>query len=128
MRIYPINYTYNSYKMQTFKGTKDEIVSEGLKEFVSDVMPLYKVGRTLYKIGDGDTKGAVKQAVGAVDNIVLQPVKQSVAVAVAAKGAAIGSVICPGVGTAIGATIGYLGTLLGWGKARNCIVDSVMED
>jgi len=60
-------------------------------------------------------KGAIKQGVGFVDNVVCQPAKQALAGVVAAKGALVGSAICPGIGTAIGAGIGYFGTLLGWG-------------
>ena len=130
MRVSSVNIVpsnYNCYR-QNFKGAKEEVISDGLKEFVSEALPLYKTGRALYKMGEGDTKGAVKQTVGAVDNIVLQPAKQALAATVAAKGALIGSAICPGAGTAIGAAVGYFGTLLGWGKARNAIVDSIMDE
>ncbi len=92
MLVQPI-YSYNKINRttypNTFKGTKEEIISEGFKEFVSEGLPIYKVGRTLEKVEKGDAKGAIKQAVGAVDNIVCQPVKQTVATAVAAKGAVI---------------------------------------
>ncbi len=110
-----------------FKGEKEELISEGLKEVMSEALPIYKGFRTLQKVGDGDKKGAVKQAVGTVDNIVCQPIKQAAATAVAAKGALIGSVLGP-VGAGVGAAVGYFGTLLGWGKIRNKIVDGIMDD
>lgn len=47
--------------------------------------------------------------------------------AVAAKGALIGSVLGPG-GAVIGAAAGYIGTLWGWGKARNTITDAILDD
>ena len=117
----------STLQRKTFKGAGSEVISEGFKEFVSEGLPFYKAARTLYKAGEGDTKGAIKQGIGAIDNVVLQPVKQAAAAAVAAKGAAIGTAICPGLGTAIGCGIGYLGTLLFWGKARNTIVDEIMD-
>ena len=131
MRISPIGsyYTknYNSNSRLAFNGAKEEIISEGFKEFVSDALPIYKAGRALKKLGDGDSKGAIKQTVGMVDNIVCQPVKQMAAGAVAAKGALVGSIFGP-VGAGIGALAGYVGTLWGWGKARNTIVDTIMDD
>jgi hypothetical protein len=110
-----------------FRGAGGEVISEGLRDFVSEALPLYKAGRMIKKIGDGDTKGAIKQGVGVADNIILQPVKQTAALAVATKFAAIGTAICPGLGTVIGGGLGYFGTLLGWGKARNTIVDACMD-
>ena len=131
MRISPISshYTknYNSNPRTTFNGTKEEIISESFKEFVSGALPIYKLGRAVQKLGDGDSKGAIKQTVGMVDNIVCQPVKQMAASAVAAKGALVGSVFGP-VGAGIGAIVGYVGTLWGWGKARNTVVDTIMDD
>lgn len=128
MRVNSVCYNPRIIKPTSFRSAKDEVMSEGFKEFVSDALPVYKAGRALYKMGEGDTKGAVKQTVGMVDNIVLQPVKQSIATAVAAKTALVGTAICPGVGTAVGAAIGYFGTLVGWGKVRNNIVDNVIDD
>lgn len=134
MKVYSINefkYTTSlnrNYNVSLhFRGAKDEVISEGFKEVVGDLLPVYKGLRALDKFSDGDNKGATKQAVGVVDNIVLQPAKQAVASIVAAKGATIGTMICPGIGTAIGATLGYFGTLIGWGKARNSIVDSIID-
>lgn len=126
MLISPIT-SNRLYQPTTFKSGKEEILSEGFKEFVSDALPIYKATRMVQKIGNNDAKGAVKQAVGTIDNIVCQPVKQSIATAVAAKGAAIGSLFGP-PGAAAGALIGYVGTLWGWGKTRNTVVDSIMED
>ena len=117
----------NTNRQTKFKGAGQEIISEGFREVVADALPLYKGARFLYKAGNGDTKGAIKQGVGVVDNIVCQPAKQAVAGAAAAKGAAIGTAICPGVGTFIGAATGYIGTLLCWGKVRNTIVDAFMD-
>ena len=117
----------HTLKRNSFKGAGGEIISEGMKEFVSEALPIYKTARGLYKVGQGDTRGAIKQGIGVADNIIFQPAKQALAATVAAKGAAIGSLILPGVGTAIGAGIGYLGTLLCWGKARNAIVDEIMD-
>lgn len=65
--------------------------------------------------------------IGWADNLICQPLKQAAATAVAAKGAAIGTLICPGVGTTIGAAVGYIGTLYGWAKARNKIVDKGLD-
>ena len=110
------------------KGVKEEVISEGFREFVSEALPFYKAGRTLYKIGEGDGKGAVKQGIGFVDNTLGQPLKQGVALSVAAKAAAIGTAICPGIGTAILGGAGYLATLMGWGYVRNKAVDAVMDD
>ena len=131
MKIYSINsymtINKNSSKKTSFKGVGSEIISEGFRDVVSEALPLYKGARFLSKVGKGDTKGAVKQGVGVVDNIVCQPAKQAVAGTVAAKGAAIGTAICPGLGTAIGAGVGYIGTLLCWGKVRNTVVDAFMD-
>ncbi len=131
MRINPIGSyykkNYNNSSGIAFNGTKEEIISEGFKEFVSGALPIYKLGRAVQKLGDGDSKGAIKQTVGMVDNIVCQPVKQMAASAVAAKGALVGSVFGP-VGAGIGAIVGYVGTLWGWGKARNTVVDTIMDD
>ena len=129
MRIYAINnqYTNRVYNTTSFKGGKEEILSEGFKEFVSDALPIYKAGRVVQKLANDDPKGALKQTVGVVDNIVCQPVKQMAASAVAAKGALIGSVLGPG-GAVIGAAAGYIGTLWGWGKARNTITDAILDD
>lgn len=128
MQVSSIYYNPRIIRQTSFKGAKEEVISEGFKEFVSEALPVYKAGRALYKISEGDTKGVIKQTVGIVDNVVLQPVKQTVATAVAAKGALVGTAICPGIGTVIGATVGYLGTLIGWGKIRNSIVDNVVDD
>ena len=117
----------NINKRTSFKGAGSEIISEGFKEFVSDALPLYKTARCLNKIGNGDSRGAVKQGVGVADNILLQPAKQALATTMAAKGAAIGTMLCPGFGTALGAGVGYLGTLFCWGKARNTVVDAIMD-
>lgn len=129
MKINPINYQYSNHicSRSSFKGGKEEIISEGFKEFVSEALPLYKAGRAVQRLADDDPKGAVKQTVGAIDNIVCQPVKQMAASAMAAKGALIGSVLGPG-GAAIGAAAGYVGTLWGWGKARNTITDALLDD
>ena len=131
MKIYPINsYTVinkNSGQKTSFKGAGGEVISEGLRDFVSEALPLYKSARFLSKVGKGDSRGAVKQGVGVVDNIVCQPAKQALAGTVAAKFAAVGTAICPGVGTALGAGIGYFGTLLCWGKTRNTVVDALMD-
>ena len=127
INFYGVQQPYNCRQNVRFKGAGGEVISEGLKEFMSEALPLYKAGRFLKKAGDGDTRGMVKQGVGVVDNVVLQPVKQTAAVAVATKAAAIGTLICPGIGTAIGAGLGYFGTLFGWGKARNTIVDACMD-
>ena len=124
---YGVQQPYNCRRNVRFKGAGGEVISEGVKEFMSEALPLYKAGRFIKKAGEGDTKGMIKQGVGVADNIFLQPVKQAAAAAVAAKGAAIGTAICPGLGTAIGAGVGYFGTLLGWGKARNTIVDACMD-
>lgn len=127
MRVSSISNIYNiSPNVTNFKGGKEEVISSGFKEFVSDALPIYKAGRTLYKLGEGKTDDAIKQGVGVVDNIVMQPTKQAIATAVAAKAAVFGSVLGP-VGTVIGAGFGYFGTLLGWGKIRNSIVDGILD-
>ena len=130
MRVNAINMVtpkmYNNQKVH-FKGEKEELLSEGFKEVISEALPIYKGFRTIQKVGDGDKKGAVKQAVGTVDNIVCQPIKQAAASVIAAKGALIGSVLGP-VGAGVGAAVGYFGTLLGWGKIRNKLVDGIMDD
>lgn len=129
MRIYAINSQYHNriYNKTSFRGGKEEVLSEGLKEFVSDALPIYKTGRAMQSLANDDPKGAIKQTVGLVDNIVCQPVKQMTASAVAAKGALIGSVLGPG-GAVIGAAAGYIGTLWGWGKARNSLTDVILDD
>ena len=74
MRIYAINSQYNNrvYNTTAFKGAKEEILSEGFKEFVSEALPIYKAGRAVQKLANDDPKGALKQTVGVVDNIVCQ--------------------------------------------------------
>jgi len=129
MRVNSVSYSpyATSYPKTNFRGMKEEVISTGLKEVVSTGLPIYKAGRALHKLGEGDTKGALKQGIGLVDNIVMQPTKQSIATLASAKGAAIGSVFGP-VGTFLGAGIGYFGTLLCWGKVRNTVVDGIMGD
>ena len=131
MKVYSI-YPYkvqvtNTQRQNNFKGAGQEIISEGFKECVSDLLPIYKTVRCINKVGKGDSKGAIKQGVGLADNIVCQPAKQALATAAAAKGALIGSAILPGIGTGIGAITGYVGTLLCWGKVRNTVVDALMD-
>lgn len=115
------------YYHSSFKGGKDEIISTALKETVGDLLPTYKAIRAINKLGQGEGKAAIKQGIGMVDNVIMQPTKQAIASAVAAKCATVGSIFGP-LGTAIGGGIGYFGTLLAWGKTRNSIVDSIMED
>ena len=111
----------------TDTNISDDIITDGVQDFVSTALPVYNAARAIQKVCEGDEKEIVKQSVGVIDNIVCQPVKQTVAGAVAAKGALIGSIFGP-VGAGIGAIAGYVGTLWGWGKARNSIVDSMMDD
>ena len=104
----------------------DDIITDSVKDFVSDALPVYNAARVIQKVCEGDEEEIVKQSVGVIDNVVCQPVKQAVASAVAAKGALIGSIFGP-IGAGAGAVIGYAGTLLGWGKARNSIVKKIMK-
>ena len=120
-------YETSSENTTTDTDISDDIITDGVQDFVSTALPVYNAARAIQKVCEGDEKEIVKQSVGVIDNIVCQPVKQTVAGAVAAKGALIGSIFGP-VGAGIGAIAGYVGTLWGWGKARNSIVDSMMDD
>lgn len=119
---------YETYSSDTTTDldVSDDIITDSVKDFVSDALPVYNAARVIQKVCEGDEEEIVKQSVGVIDNVVCQPVKQAVASAVAAKGALIGSIFGP-IGAGAGAVIGYAGTLLGWGKARNSIVKKIMK-
>ena len=115
------------YQYAAFKGDDPENTDE-LKEFVGDAMPVLSGFRLVKKIADGDKKAIARTTAATVDNIVLQPLKQSAATAAATKGALIGGSIGGPPGALIGGAIGYVGTLFVWGKTRNAVVDSIIEN
>ena len=53
MQVSPICYNPGIIRPTSFKGAKEEVISEGFKEFVSEALPVYKAGRALYKISEG---------------------------------------------------------------------------
>lgn len=69
-----------------------------------------------------------KVSITAIDNYALHGIKQAAASGARRKGTIIGSAIGGSVGAVIGGAIGYIGAFFLWGKARDKVVDAIIND